>query len=84
VILSHQQGIRIKVKVWSSIRLHTIEFVLRSFAFKEFSWRNATKIVKDIEQGRRNILDQANTAVFSENLQVEPTTFGQAWNKSYP
>jgi hypothetical protein len=40
----------------------------------------ASKIVKDIELGRDIILDQANIALFSGSIQVEPTTFDQAWN----
>lgn len=45
---------------------------------------DASKIVKDIEQGKDIILDQANIALFSGNIQVEPTTFDQAWNYSDP
>jgi hypothetical protein len=37
----------------------------------------ASKIVKDIEQGRDIILDQANIALFSGNIQAESTTFDQ-------
>jgi hypothetical protein len=44
----------------------------------------ATKIFKAIEQGRDIILEQANIALFSGNIQVEPTTFDQAWNHSEP
>jgi hypothetical protein len=44
----------------------------------------ASKIVKDIELGRVSILDQANIALFSGNIQVEPTTFDQAWNHADP
>jgi hypothetical protein len=44
----------------------------------------ATKIVKDIEEGRDIILDQANIALFSGNIQVEPTTFDHAWNHADP
>ena len=49
-----------------------------------FTNPDASKIVKDIEQGKDIILDQANIALFSGNIQVEPTTFDQAWNYSDP
>ena len=45
---------------------------------------DAIKIVMDIEQGRNIILDQANIALFSENLQVETITFDQACYNSDP
>jgi hypothetical protein len=41
---------------------------------------DASKIVKDIEQGRDIVPDQANIALCSGNNQVEPTTLDQAWN----
>jgi Reverse transcriptase (RNA-dependent DNA polymerase) len=44
----------------------------------------ASKILKDIEQGRDIILDQGNIALFSGNIQDEPTTFDQAWNHADP
>jgi hypothetical protein len=45
---------------------------------------DATKIVKDIEQGRDIILDQANIALLGGIIQVKPTTFDEAWNHSDP
>jgi hypothetical protein len=44
----------------------------------------ASKIVKDIEEGWDIILDQANIALLRGNIQVEPTTFDQAWNHADP
>ena len=44
----------------------------------------ASKIIENIEQGREIILNQANVALFSGGIQVEPTTFSQAWDHHNP
>jgi Reverse transcriptase (RNA-dependent DNA polymerase) len=44
----------------------------------------ASKIIESIDQVREIILDQANIALFSGGIQVEPTTYYQAWDHQDP
>jgi hypothetical protein len=44
----------------------------------------ASKIIERIDQGSETILDQANIALFSSGIQVEPTTYYQAWDHQDP
>jgi hypothetical protein len=44
----------------------------------------ASKIIESIDQGREIILDQANIALFSGGIQVEQTTYYQAWDHQNP
>jgi hypothetical protein len=44
----------------------------------------ASKIIESIDQGRKIILDKANIALFSGGIQLEPTTYYQAWDHQDP
>ena len=44
----------------------------------------ASKIIENNEQGREIILNQDNVALFSGGIQVESTTFSQAWDHHNP
>jgi hypothetical protein len=44
----------------------------------------ASNIIESIDQGRETIPDQANIALFSGGIQVEPTTYHQAWDHQDP
>jgi Reverse transcriptase (RNA-dependent DNA polymerase) len=46
---------------------------------------DATQVVKQFEQGREILLDQANVALFTGSaINEEPSTFNQAWNHEDP
>jgi uncharacterized protein YwqG len=44
----------------------------------------ASKIIESIDQGREILLDQANIVMFSGSIQIEPTTYHQAWDHQGP
>jgi hypothetical protein len=44
----------------------------------------ASRIIESIDQGKEIILNQVNIALFSGDIQVEPTTYHQSWDHQNP
>jgi hypothetical protein len=65
-----------------ALKDRTKEKLYRQLKRLESSYNpEASTLLKNIEQGREILLDQANIALFNiSSSEIEPTTFDEAWN----